>query len=249
MKASVIISYCSLDKRFLPSLLDQVLMFSDDISVVYYDKLLNGQPEPVIEIESLIDLYDRSRIKTLRLEYTADHPPRYFHNLARWEGLKHTKYDHVLFLDADEIPEGQVMKAILDIDFMKEVDAVDFACHWYFRSAKNQAIQKEECGLLIRKDIIREELMFTESERWSFRRTRGIKYIPRVQAQHGPFMHHYSWTRTKEEMLTKVSAWGHKGDKDWASLIQEEFSREFNGKDFVHGYSYNIVEDKFGLNI
>ena len=62
-----------------------------------------------------------------------------------------------------------------------------------------------------------------------------------------PFVHHYSWVRTKEEMLKKVENWGHKHDKNWTSLIEEEFSRPFNGTDFVHGYSYNIVENKFNI--
>jgi hypothetical protein len=57
-------------------------------------------------------------------------------------------------------------------------------------------------------------------------------------------MHHYSWVRTKEEMLRKVKAWGHTNDKDWNTLIEEEFSREFNGKDFVHGYNFEILKEQ-----
>ena len=30
-------------------------------------------------------------------------------------------------------------------------------------------------------------------------------------------------------------------EKDWNSLIEEEFSRDFNGTDFVHGYDYEIL--------
>lgn len=247
-KASVVISYCSLDKRFIGPLLEQVLMFTDDVIIVSYDKLLNGTEENSAHVEELINIKS-DKIAHLILKYTADKSPRYFHNLARWEGMKLAKHDNILFLDADEIPEGQVMKAILDNDLLKDYDAVDFRCYWYFRSATYQARQTEECGLLIKRNIITEQLMFTESERWSFRQTRGIKYLPRASTQNGPFFHHFSWTRTKDEMLTKVSAWGHKNDKNWNSLIEEEFSREFNGKDFVHGYSFVEVEDKFKLGI
>jgi hypothetical protein len=42
-------------------------------------------------------------------------------------------------------------------------------------------------------------------------------------------------------MLKKVSGWGHKGDKDWAALVKEEFSRPFNGTDFVHGYQWDTI--------
>jgi hypothetical protein len=39
-------------------------------------------------------------------------------------------------------------------------------------------------------------------------------------------------------MLKKVSTWAHKTDKNWNELIEEEFSRDFNGTDFVHNYKY-----------
>jgi hypothetical protein len=247
MKTSVVVSYCSLDKRFIQSLVKEVSKFSNDIIIVYFDKLLNGIPEPVDEVKSLLS--HNTTIKYLELQYIENTEPRYFHNLARWEGLKEAKHENILFLDADEIPEGDTMKSVLDRGLLDSYDAVDFACHWYFRSAKNRAVQKEECGLLVKKSIIKKDMMFTQSERWSFRTSGKFRYLPRAQTQNGPFMHHFSWVRTKEEMLTKVSAWGHKNDKNWASLIEEEFSRDFNGKDFVHGYRYDQVEDTFALKI
>ena len=59
-------------------------------------------------------------------------------------------------------------------------------------------------------------------------------------------------------MLKKVQNWGHKDDtaetawyfkskKTWTELVEEEFSKEFDGTDFVHGYEYKIVENKFNL--
>jgi hypothetical protein len=46
-------------------------------------------------------------------------------------------------------------------------------------------------------------------------------------------------------MLKKTSSWGHKDDKNWKELIEEEFSRPFNGTDFEWGYEYDIVEQPF----
>lgn len=245
---SVIVSYCSLDKRFIKPLLNQLLIFSDDIVVVCFDKLLNGTHEELGDLDDVRKL-SPEKIKTLCLPFVQGNKSRHYHNLARWEGVKYTKHDRILFLDADEIPEGEVFKSILDSNALEKFDAVDFACHWYFRSATNQAKQKEQCGLLIKRDLIKEEHMFTEHERWSYRHVRGIKYAPMVSTPQGPILHHYSWTRTKEEMLTKVSAWGHMNDKDWKSLIEKEFTHDFNGSDFVHGYSYNIVPDHFNIGI
>ena len=46
---------------------------------------------------------------------------------------------------------------------------------------------------------------------------------------------------TKEQMLQKVKAWGHNTDKDWVSLIEEEFNRPFNGKCFVNNYEFEVI--------
>jgi hypothetical protein len=48
-------------------------------------------------------------------------------------------------------------------------------------------------------------------------------------------------------MLRKVKSWTHSGDRDWVSQVEKEFEHEFNGSDFIHGYQYNIVENKFNL--
>ena len=48
-------------------------------------------------------------------------------------------------------------------------------------------------------------------------------------------------------MLKKVHNWGHKHDKPWKELVEKEFEKEFDGTDFIHGYTYTIVENKFNL--
>ena len=53
-----------------------------------------------------------------------------------------------------------------------------------------------------------------------------------------PMFHHYSWVRTKEQLLLKVRCWSHNWERDWTKLVEEEFSRPFSGIDFVHGYSF-----------
>lgn len=248
MKISVIVSYCSLDKRFLIPLLRQLLIFSDDIILVYYDHLLNGTPEDNSEI-SEISNYAHGIIKPLALKFTNDHAPRYFHNLARWEATQLAQHDCILYLDADEIPDGQILRLLSEQNLMSKVDAIDFACYWYFRSSVHQAVQTEQCGLLINRDVIKKDLMFTEHERWIYRHQPNLRYIPLMSNGSTPFLHHFSWVRTKEEMLTKVASWGHRNDKDWVSLIEQEFSRPFNGTDFVHGYNFRSVSDVFQIGL
>ena len=50
--------------------------------------------------------------------------------------------------------------------------------------------------------------------------------------------HHYSWVRTKEQLLRKVASWGHNWERNWTEEVEKEFSRPFNGVDFVHGYEF-----------
>lgn len=250
MNISTVISYCSLDQRFIRALLEQVKFFSNDIIVVYYDKLMNGKSEPIEEIETYIKNFD-SNIQTVCLPFSDDKSSKYYHNLARWRGKDLAKNDYILFLDGDEIPDGSLMKSFLDNNpsLLTDYDAVDFKCYWYFRSANNQALQTEECGMLVNKNVISETVIFNDLERWNFKHQPNIRSISRVQPQEGPIFNHFSWVRTKEEMLDKVSSWAHKHDRDWKKLIEQEFSREFNGTDFVHRYSYRQVEDRFRLGI
>jgi len=63
------------------------------------------------------------------------------------------------------------------------------------------------------------------------------------------FFHHYSWARTKEQMLTKVKNWGHRKQRNWQELVENEFSHEFNGKDFIHGYNYSRVPNLFDIKL
>ena len=48
-------------------------------------------------------------------------------------------------------------------------------------------------------------------------------------------------------MLKKVRAWGHKGDRDWVTLVNQEFTAPFRGTDFIHGYTYKSVKPAFDI--
>ena len=246
MKVSVVINYCSIDRKFMPALLKQCLMFSDDIIIVSFDKLFSNVVEPSGDVDNFCSI-NPTVIKSRQLKFTNDNHPRHFHNLARWEAVHRAKNDYILFLDADEIPEGKILNHIFENNLVQDYDGVDFRCHWYFRSVNYQAEQKEICGLLINKKVITKDLMFTDSERWSFRQVLGTKYLSDTMYNGQILLHHFSWVRSHTEMLAKISSWGHKFDKDWEFLVNEEFSRPFNGTDFVHGYSYNIVDNVFNI--
>ena len=155
-----------------------------------------------------------------------------------------SKSDWVLFLDADEIIDGDRFKQFLEVATLDECNAFSFRCYWYFRSAKYQALKTENAGTAIRREVLRPEYILSPRERWGM--CAAPLYAHDVRGLDGlPMCHHYSWVRTKQELLNKVRTWGHCKDRDWTKLVEDEFNHEFNGRDFVHGYRYNILDTPF----
>jgi len=241
---STVISYCSLDQRFIHAVIEEAKKFSHDITLVCFDHLLNGSPDNVS------DVLDIPGVKTIVLPFDRSRPSRYLHSLLRWEGAQHAQSEWILFLDADEILDGDGFKSWLDTNQSWDFDFSTFDCYWYFRDPKYQATTKEHAGLLMRRGQLDSTVHFAEGERWAYIWRPNVRVRNNITDHQGqPLMHHYSWVRTQQEMLAKVGGWGHKHDKDWATLINEEFSREFNGTDFVHGYTYVNVENYYNINI
>jgi hypothetical protein len=150
------------------------------------------------------------------------------------------KVEYVLFLDVDEIPEGRRFATWLKEFPLKEYSALRMACYWYFRSSQYRAGALEDTPLLVQKKVLTyDALMHAEERAGTFHSIEGEKM--RFVSQEAPLFHHYSWVRSKEEMLRKVCTWGHRNEREWAALVEEEFSRPFSGKDFVHGYTFQEV--------
>lgn len=250
IRIGTVISYCTLDYKFINECVDAVKSFSKQIIISVADHFFDGTPE------------DRNLLTTLRselddvkiIEYAwHKNDPKYWHNMARWHGYQNlnSQINYVLFLDADEIIDTILFNNFIQMNnLFSQFDAFTFYCYWYFREAKFRAKTLERAGLLVKKDIVNRHNMFTFAER------DGIFYSTQraaiVNGNDGiPIVHHYSWVRTKEEMLRKVKCWAHKDDADWGRLIEEEFSHEFNGTDFLpgHHYQYDTIEPVYDIKI
>lgn len=239
---SVVISYCSNDKFFIKSLINQCKYFSEDIIVVSANHFLDGTYDT--DLENLSETH----VNHIIYPWEVNHEPKYWHNHSRFLGNQMAKSKHVLFLDADEIPDGKLMKRFLETQIHLATPVISFECFWYFREPIYQALTTERCGVLYDKGFLTEELIYHPMERWSFEMTK-IPNINRYKFENQIVMHHFSWVRTKEQMLKKVSTWAHKGDKHWVSLIEQEFAYSFKGRDFVHNYKFTDVENIFNIDI
>ena len=241
-KVSVVINYCSLENRFIDHVIRESKKFSDNVIVVSSNKFLNGEQDNNLKtldgVYHMIIPFDELNIK--------ENGSRYGHNYFRYmgwkESLKHI-HPYILFLDADEVPDGEKVSTFLERYKYENFNGISFDAYWYFREPENRATLTEETTALFAKNILRKEDFFGPHERWSmFNFPRCIRRLQSPFCD-GSMFHHYSWVRTKDEMIKKVLSWGHKQDSiNWVDLVNKEFEHEFNGTDFVHGYRYERVE-------
>jgi glycosyltransferase involved in cell wall biosynthesis len=248
---SAILQYSTNDFRFLETNLRQLSKVCDEIIIPVCTHFFEGD----IENDALLDkTYEIARrypkASVYMFEWQGKQTnPGYYHNMSRALGTQISTGDWLLFVDADEIIDDGFIdwfnSPACDIN-----NTYWLTCYWYFREPIYQATTFEGCGLLIRKDKCNWNIDIREERQQLFHLPGFINgnYSPVLSLSNTPMIHHFSWVRTKEEMLTKVRNWGHRNDpKDWTRYVEDEFTHDFNGKDFVHGYSYITVANKFNL--
>jgi len=242
MTITTIINYCTTEYRFIKSSIDSVRPFSDRIIVTYANNFYDGSDENMDILNRTF--YENKNVEFLNIQYT---PNRFssveWCSYSRKFAVDQSSItsDYILFIDADEVIESDLFtQFVTDKDFSYGSD-FKLLCYWYFREPIYRAKQHEDpITLMFRKNLQIENVMyqdrtslFDNSTNTKFRCT---TYKNNIMA------HHFSWVRTKEEMLKKVSTWGHRHDRDWTTLVENEFTHDFNGTDFVHGYQYDILE-------
>ncbi len=252
---TTIINYCTNDYRYLPFTLEQAKKFSDHLIVVCGDHFFDGQKEN----RHLLDLTYHNHPDVTFIEYAFDTKspyglyPRfrdddpkgvqYWHSTSRYIGYHYlpSESDFVLFLDADEVADGEAMKRWLNTGEYKRLDAVRFVCYFYFRSARQRATKETRCGLLVRRSALQAEtLLDVHERRGTFLSIRGDR-LEDVRGLDGkPLFHHYSWVKTKGEAFRKVQTWGHKNDRAWDQEIEREFSVK-GVKENIYHLNYEFV--------
>jgi hypothetical protein len=248
MPITTVINYCTNDYRFIKANIEQCLKFSDEIIIPVCDHFLDGaQEDPYLLSESYRLQQLDSRVRFTEFNWVKGQTPRFWHNMSRWIGYSQSLNDYILFLDADEIFDGDIMQRYLLTEAYRKYDIVTFECYWYFREPVCRALNTEQAGSLFNRNIITETLIFSDYERFQYRSMPQINALNHFKPFDEVVSHHFSWVRTKEQMLKKVGGWGHNRDKDWVRCIHDEFEHPFNGTDFVHGYRYEIVDSRFNV--
>lgn len=257
-RIATIIPYCSNEERFLRHCIEGARPFSDQILIISCDHTFDGVLEDKKRLEEAASsfsdcnfyLYPLVKDRIPKREYKKMGFFGFWHTLSRWIGVCHLmeEIDYVLFLDTDEVVDSKSFYSWLDTEEYRRHQVMKLANYWYFREPSYQGKKWEDSVVFARKEILTRKRVLQKGERnaiYDLGPPLKSRYV--VGLDRKPMVHHYSWVRTKEEMLKKVTSWGHKEDRNWPQLVEEEFSRPFNGTDFVHGYEYETVKPLIDL--
>ena len=241
MKLATVISYCTNDESFIRDCIDAAVQVSNQVIVPISTHLYDGTPENLDSIKKLSKEYPKVNFTTF--DWTTGYHPRYWHNMSRIIGnhLLDNNIDWVLFIDSDEIIDVNLFKKFINTELFETNDSYKLGCYWYFREMNIRATTFEDSPVLVRKSIVHIDPNNLQIEREQLHEALNVPKQRMILQDGKPLVHHYSWVRTKEQMLQKVKAWGHNTDKAWGSLIEEEFSRPFNGTCFVNNYEFEII--------
>jgi hypothetical protein len=252
---AAIINFCSNDYPFLRSCIEKVKQSVEEITIVVCDHFFDGTQENIEHLQSTYVEFPDCHFIQFPYESTnlyAHHGSHMWHNLARLLGTYFTskEIDYLLFLDTDEIVETSRFVSWLKIFPWDRFQALRLGCYWYFREPVYQAMSWEDTPLLVEKNALTGDLLMHPCEREGlFYEIKGEKKRNVLGLDGLPMIHHYSWVRTKEQMLKKVNTWGQNWRRDWTALVEAEFSHPFLGKDFVHGYTFKRVAPYINLDL
>ncbi len=252
------ISFCTNDSRYLKRCLEEVRVFSSQIIVTVCDHFFNGEKEDYPLLHQLYQEYsDCEWIEYPYLHnelynpYVCSSPESvnwkmYWHATSRYIAYFFIKHPYTLFLDVDEIVEGEKFHSWLKSKAYTNYNAIRLQNYYYFREAHFRATQHHNNTLIARTKALSPERIFNPDDRFGiFLKIPEPKWENVSGLDGKPMIHHYSGVKTKNEWLKKGKTVGHDWEKDWASLIEEEYARGFMGKDFTFGHNYEIVSPYF----
>jgi len=252
LRISTIINYCSNDYRFIKPVIDSASEFSQQVIVPVCNSFFDGSPEDRFILNKTYKESPNATfiefpfIMKYKQKYGTHIPP----DISRWAGVQTVKkdVDAILFLDSDELVDSNRFKSWLSTPGLDRYNGYRFLTYWYFRDINIRRKMFGRTIVMVKTSKITDSTLLTRKERLGLLRIGNT--LGRILAPDGePMFHHFSWVRTKKEMLKKVKTWSHCNDRDWTTIVENEFSRDFNGKEFVKGQPCEYVDPPIKLTI
>lgn len=255
LRFSTLIIFSGLDDPFLDVCLDGVIPASERVLALAYDRLFDGSDDRA-GVEAMVarNANKNVEMEILPLPENPTEDDWFYHNWLRREGFRRLEAsaDYTLFLDGDEVAEPAALRAWRD-RYGPRPGNFFFPCHFYFREPIYQSLTPHASPRMARNDLLRAALGWGGE---AFVRDNKVDrasydFEPRYPVPEILF-HHFSFVRTKEQMLRKVRTWADRYERPrdvWEALVEREFSRPFTGRDFRWGYSYRTVPNRFGIRL
>lgn len=241
-----VILYSTNDYRFFDTCISNLIKCNIQCHVVTYSHMWNGDKENQELLDNSINKFKNN---TLVNFYSIDwHPgesPWYWEGLGRHLATQNLSEncDYVLYIDIDEIVDIDKFTKWVETEEYKNYDCIKLSGYWYWREPIYRS--GPEYNTVMTRASLAKQLQFMPGGREIYFTCSSNQHRTNLST---PVLDHYSWVRSKEQMLQKVKNWGHAGDRnDWIEKVEEEFSRPFNGKTFINDYSFEIVENKYNL--
>ncbi len=259
---ATVINFCSNETAFLKPCLTEALKFSKKVYVVAADYFFDGTEENLDLLFQLFSYFPKVRFvlypfmpKKIQAKagklYKKVGEDNFWHSFSRLVGFFQVdkNIEYTLFLDVDEIVDGDLFHKWLDTCEYQKYVSVKPANYWYFRETKYRADTLEDSAVMIKNSQVKLSSILKKSERAAIFDEAAEPKIRKVLFESKALIHHYSWVRSKQQMLKKVKSWGHRNDRFWSFLVAQEFAQDFQGKDFVHGYSFQEVKPFYQINL
>lgn len=233
-----VISYCTNDFRFIGKCIIEAKEFSSQIVIAVCDHFFDGTPENRAllnqtyaehpDCQFVEFSYDAKQIYSLFHPISPDDEdwPIYWAATTRYVGFYFlgSSIEKVLFLDSDEILEGKKFRAVLESGTYEEFDALRLGAYYYALKANLRSKTVVNLPLFVKRSTLAPLSLFNPLERIGAYLTHpGPKREKGVGLDGLPFVHHFSWVRTKEECYQKAKTWGHRAEKDWPKFIENTF--------------------------
>lgn len=236
MSIAVVINYCSNDYRFLSRAVTEVRSFASQIIVPVCDHFFDGSPEnrPLIEATyaehpDLLFLEFTYNVKQLYTPYIQRLPEdedwgSLWHSTARYLSFLYLakEIEYVLFLDVDEIIEGEKFAHWLKEEPYQKWEALWFFAYCYGFKASDQDEEVQQTALLVRRSSLSPLKILSAQERFGlFAGLAGPKRLQIMGLDGNPMIHHYSWVRPRQEALKKATTWGKRHQCNWKKWLEE----------------------------
>lgn len=249
-----VINYCTNDYRFLGKCLEEAGKFSASVIVPVCTHFFDGVPEDREMLERTYSEFPDCRF----LEYSWDVKQLYtpfqripedeeericlWHSTSRYVAVHYLppETEYILFLDADEITEGNRFSNWLRTGEYRQYDALWFYSYRYRFVASERREGLQYAPLMVRKNVLDSSFVLNTKERFgTLLRVPGIHWLKGVVDR--PFFHHYSWVRTRQECFRKVRTWAKRRQFNW----EERLETAWREGRFLENGSYEIVDHYF----